>query len=80
MYIKAAIEDKSWRVRYVVADKFVELQTGVGPDITKNELVTAFSALLRDNEAEVRAASASKIKGEQKNNYMVKLYLFNLYS
>ena len=60
--LKSAIDDKSWRVRYVVADKFVELQTGVGPDITKNELVGAFSALLRDNEAEVRAASASKIK------------------
>jgi serine/threonine-protein phosphatase 2A regulatory subunit A len=60
--LKAAIEDKSWRVRYVVADKFVELQTGVGPDITKSELVSAFSALLRDNEAEVRAAAASKIK------------------
>lgn len=60
--IKAAIDDKSWRVRYVVADKFVELQTAVGPEITKNELVMAFGSLLRDNEAEVRAAAASKIK------------------
>jgi len=60
--LKQAIDDKSWRVRYVVADKFVELQTAVGPDITKNELVSAFGSLLRDNEAEVRAAAASKIK------------------
>jgi len=60
--LKQAIDDKSWRVRYVVADKFVELQSGVGPEITKNELVSAFGALLRDNEAEVRAAAASKIK------------------
>jgi serine/threonine-protein phosphatase 2A regulatory subunit A len=60
--LKLAIDDKSWRVRYVVADKFVELQTAVGAEITKNELVPAFNSLLRDNEAEVRAAAASKIK------------------
>ena len=60
--IKQAIDDKSWRVRYVVADKFVELQNSVGPEITKNDLVQAFGSLLRDNEAEVRAAAASKIK------------------
>ncbi len=60
--LKQAIEDKSWRVRYVVADKFVELQDAVGADITKNDLVAAFGSLLKDNEAEVRAAAASKIK------------------
>lgn len=60
--IKQAIDDKSWRVRYVVADKFVQLQEAVGTDITKNDLVSAFGSLLKDNEAEVRAAAASKIK------------------
>jgi serine/threonine-protein phosphatase 2A regulatory subunit A len=60
--IKQAIDDKSWRVRYVIADKFVQLQEAVGTDLTKTELVSAFGSLLKDNEAEVRAAAASKIK------------------
>ena len=35
----------------------------MGPEITKNDLVPAFQSLLKDCEAEVRAASANKIKG-----------------
>lgn len=38
------------------------MQQSVGPEITKNELVGAFGSLLRDNEAEVRASAAGKIK------------------
>lgn len=91
--LRQAAEDKSWRVRYMVADKFsevgtyethiwplsafplrhrlsrcfsvcVKLQKAVGPEITKNDLVPAFQNLLKDCEAEVRAASANKVKGE----------------
>lgn len=61
-YLKQAAEDKSWRVRYMVADKFTEIQNVVGPEITKNELVIAFQNLLKDPEAEVRAAAAQKVK------------------
>ncbi|CAF5105130.1 unnamed protein product, partial [Rotaria magnacalcarata] len=60
--LRAATEDKSWRVRYVVADKLCELQKAVGPEITKNDLVGAYCSLLKDPEAEVRAAAASKLK------------------
>ncbi|XP_052246488.1 serine/threonine-protein phosphatase 2A 65 kDa regulatory subunit A alpha isoform-like isoform X1 [Dreissena polymorpha] len=60
--LRAAAEDKSWRVRYMVADKFTELQKAVGPEITEKDLVPAFQSLLKDCEAEVRAASAHKIK------------------
>lgn len=60
--LREAANDKSWRVRYMVADKFTELQTAVGPEITKNDLVPAFQSLLKDCEAEVRAASAHKVK------------------
>ncbi|XP_070201288.1 serine/threonine-protein phosphatase 2A 65 kDa regulatory subunit A alpha isoform-like isoform X2 [Littorina saxatilis] len=60
--LRQAAEDKSWRVRYMVADKFTELQKAVGPEITKNDLVPAFQSLLKDCEAEVRAAAAHKIK------------------
>ncbi|TRY84876.1 hypothetical protein DNTS_017992 [Danionella cerebrum] len=60
--LRQAAEDKSWRVRYMVADKFSELQKAVGPEITKNDLVPAFQSLLKDCEAEVRAAAANKVK------------------
>uniref|UniRef100_A0A4W5QPJ8 Protein phosphatase 2 scaffold subunit Abeta n=1 Tax=Hucho hucho TaxID=62062 RepID=A0A4W5QPJ8_9TELE len=60
--LRQAAEDKSWRVRYMVADKFSELQKAVGPEITKNDLVPAFQNLLKDCEAEVRSAAAKKVK------------------
>lgn len=46
----------------MVADKFTELQKAVGPEITKHDLVPAFQSLLKDTEAEVRAAAANKVK------------------
>lgn len=42
-----------------------KLQKAVGPEITKNDLVPAFQSLLKDCEAEVRAAAANKVKGKQ---------------
>ena len=60
--LRQCAEDKSWRVRYMVADKFTELQAAVGKDITKTDLVPAFQSLLKDCEAEVRAAAAHKVK------------------
>lgn len=42
---------------------FCQLQKAVGPEITQNDLVLAFQLLLKDCEAEVRAASAGKVKG-----------------
>jgi len=42
---------------------FDQLQKAVGPEITQNDLVVAFQLLLKDCEAEVRAASAGKVKG-----------------
>ena len=48
----------------MIADKFIELQKAVGRTITKNHLVFHFCGLLKDVEAEVRASTAAKIKGE----------------
>lgn len=45
----------------MVADKFTELQKAVGPEITRTDLVNAFQSLLKDTEAEVRAAAANKV-------------------
>uniref|UniRef100_A0A6M2DN45 Protein phosphatase PP2A regulatory subunit A n=1 Tax=Xenopsylla cheopis TaxID=163159 RepID=A0A6M2DN45_XENCH len=60
--LRQCANDSSWRVRYMVADKFTDLQKAVGHEITKTDLVSAFQSLLKDTEAEVRAAAASKVK------------------
>lgn len=45
----------------------------MGPEITKNDLVPAFQNLLKDCEAEVRAAAANKVKGQYIN--LIKILL-----
>lgn len=89
--LRQCASDQSWRVRYMVADKFtdvsyfcifvlflinlnniqliltnihfyLQLQKAVGPEITKTDLVPAFQVLLKDIEAEVRAAAADKVR------------------
>ena len=62
-HVLDAISDKSWRVRYMVANEFVGLAEGVGDVIVKRDLVQAFVSLLKDNEAEVRTAGAGQIPG-----------------
>lgn len=42
--------DTSWRVRYMVADKFTDLQKALGPEITKTDLVPAFQVRKKRNE------------------------------
>ncbi|KMZ63287.1 hypothetical protein ZOSMA_41G01310 [Zostera marina] len=54
-------QDKSWRVRYVVANQLYELSETVGPATTKTDLLPAYVKLLCDNEAEVRIAAAGKV-------------------
>jgi len=39
------------------------LAKALGPEITKDELVASFERLLKDTEAEVKTAAASKIPG-----------------
>jgi serine/threonine-protein phosphatase 2A regulatory subunit A len=55
--------DKSWRVRYMVANCFAQLVDALGKQITQNDLVPVFVKLLKDTEAEVRTAAASKVSG-----------------
>lgn len=59
--LRQCVNDSSWRVRYMVAEKFTDLQKAVGPEITKTDLVPAFQYLLKDTEAEVRASAATKV-------------------
>lgn len=54
---------------FLYIDYFVQLQKAVKFDITKNDLVNSYHHLLRDAEAEVRAAAAHKVKGNCINFY-----------
>lgn len=61
--LRASVTDKSWRVRYMIANEFVGLAEAVGEGSLREELVAAFVGLLKDNEAEVRTAAAGQIPG-----------------
>ncbi|KAJ3357795.1 hypothetical protein HDU83_002923 [Entophlyctis luteolus] len=55
--------DKSWRVRYMIAERFVAVSKAVGADIIKEDLIHAFVQVLKDNEAEVRTAASTQSPG-----------------
>jgi len=57
--VKELFADPSWRVRYIAADKMVEVQTTCG--LTVEEQISIYTNLLRDVEAEVRVAALSKL-------------------
>ncbi|KIW01240.1 uncharacterized protein PV09_07283 [Verruconis gallopava] len=61
--LRSLFEDKSWRVRYMVADRFEKIAKAVDEEVVSRDLVPAFVKLLKDNEAEVRSAIAGQIPG-----------------
>lgn len=61
--LKNLFGDKSWRVRYMVANRFEKLAKAVGDEVVRRDLVPAFVKLLKDSEAEVRTAIAGQIPG-----------------
>ena len=61
--LRSLFEDKSWRVRYMVAEKFEKIAKAVNEEVVTRDLVPAFVKLLKDSEAEVRTAVASQIPG-----------------
>ncbi|KAK4179665.1 armadillo-type protein [Triangularia setosa] len=61
--LRSLIEDKSWRVRYMVADRFEKIAKAVDDEVLTRDLVPAFVKLLKDHEAEVRTAIAGQIPG-----------------
>jgi serine/threonine-protein phosphatase 2A regulatory subunit A len=54
-------QDKSWRVRYVVAGSFGDISQAFGERITQECLAQHVVALVGDSEAEVRAVACSKL-------------------
>ncbi|KAF2150982.1 protein phosphatase PP2A regulatory subunit A [Myriangium duriaei CBS 260.36] len=61
--LRSLFEDKSWRVRYMVADKFEKIAKAVDDEVLARDLVPAYVKLLKDAEAEVRSAAAGQIPG-----------------
>lgn len=61
--LRSLIEDKSWRVRYMISDRFEKIAKAVDEEVVQRDLVPAFVKLLKDNEAEVRTAIAGQIPG-----------------
>lgn len=61
--LRSLIEDKSWRVRYMIADRFEKIAKAVDDEVVSRDLVPAFVKLLKDGEAEVRTAVAGQIPG-----------------
>ncbi|KJZ76016.1 hypothetical protein HIM_04472 [Hirsutella minnesotensis 3608] len=61
--LRNLIEDKSWRVRYMIADRFEKIAKAVDDEVVSRDLVPAFVKMLKDNEAEVRTAIAGQIPG-----------------
>ena len=48
-------------MRYNVAQQLVLLAEALGPEMAQRELLAGFVALLKDSEAEVRVAAASRV-------------------
>jgi hypothetical protein len=45
-YIKKYAEDKSWRIRYLVADRIMDLANGIGHESSKEHLLGYYCAFL----------------------------------
>ncbi|EPS27812.1 Protein phosphatase PP2A regulatory subunit A [Penicillium oxalicum] len=61
--LRNLFEDKSWRVRYMVADRYEKIAKAVHEEVITRDMVPAFVKLLKDTEAEVRTAIAGQIPG-----------------
>ncbi|XP_014816986.1 PREDICTED: serine/threonine-protein phosphatase 2A 65 kDa regulatory subunit A alpha isoform, partial [Calidris pugnax] len=59
MFSNLASDEQVWGGKWGVHP---QLQRAVGPEITKTDLVGAFQSLMKDCEAEVRAAASHKVK------------------
>ena len=60
-YVKKFAEDPSWRIRYLVADRIIDISNGLGLEQSREHLVQYYCTFLKDSESEVRTASISKL-------------------
>lgn len=62
--LRSLFDDKSWRVRYMVADRFEKIAKAVDEEVIERDLVPAYVKLLKDTEAEVRSATCGQLPGK----------------
>jgi serine/threonine-protein phosphatase 2A regulatory subunit A len=61
-FVFALCTDRSWRVRYVVADRFPQVLAAIGAGtLTGDEVADCYNKLLLDPENEVRTAAARQL-------------------
>ena len=60
-YIKKFATDKSWRIRYLVADKIMEISQGIEVENSREHLTAFYCAFLEDYESEVRTAALRRL-------------------
>jgi serine/threonine-protein phosphatase 2A regulatory subunit A len=60
-YIHKYAVDKSWRIRYLVADKIMEISNGIGIENSKEHLTYYYCLFLEDSESEVRTAAVRRL-------------------
>lgn len=56
-------DDQSWRVRQQLAKQMAKLCEGVDADVASKRVLPIYAKLLRDKEAEVRAAACKSLPG-----------------
>jgi len=59
--LKKFAVDKSWRIRYLVADKIIQITDAIGVENVKEHLATYYCQFLEDTESEVRTAALKRL-------------------
>jgi serine/threonine-protein phosphatase 2A regulatory subunit A len=59
--LKKYAVDKSWRIRYLVADKIMEITDAIGHEASREHLSTYYCQFLEDQESEVRTAALRRL-------------------
>ncbi|XP_022915904.2 serine/threonine-protein phosphatase 2A 65 kDa regulatory subunit A alpha isoform-like [Onthophagus taurus] len=59
--LQALCDDSSWRVRYRCAFEINNIQSSIGPNLTRLYLIDMYKSLIRDTEANIREISARNI-------------------
>ena len=60
-YLKKFAVDKSWRIRYLVADKIMDITNVIGVENAREHLTTYYCQFLEDTESEVRTAAVRRL-------------------
>ncbi|EAR87276.1 serine/threonine-protein phosphatase 2A 65 kDa regulatory subunit A beta (macronuclear) [Tetrahymena thermophila SB210] len=56
------LKNKSWRIRYAVAEVLGDLVNHLEKEVSRKEMVTIYETLLKDSEHEVRSVALIKLK------------------